>query len=156
MATRGTKTITYSPLLPIEIGELPAGQTPQAAAKTLRKMIETEKVPLGPYPFKSRSAGWTMLHFDQPGTDLRYAPAEGSSNRLDVGFFNSSTGKTAEKTAKIKTTLRQQIVDKKTGELVESNATWVKELTIEQAHSIIANETKNWVKYKASFKKYMK
>ena len=102
MATRGTKTITHSPLLPIEIGELPAGQTPETAAKTLRKMIETEKVPLGPYPYKSRSAGWTVLYFDQPDTDLRYTQVEGSTSRLDVGFFNSTTGKTGKKTEKLK------------------------------------------------------
>ena len=143
MDTRGTKTIPHSPLLPIEIGELPAGQTPETAAKTLRKLIETEEVPTGPYPYKHRSAGWTMLYFDQPGMDLRYTPAEGSTCRLDVGFFNSTTGKTGEKAEKIKTTLRQQIFKKKSGKLVESAATWVKEFTIEKAHSIIANEKKN-------------
>ena len=145
-----TKTIMdHGPLLPIDIGESTPDADPlipadSEAGKALRDLIVTEDVPPGPYPFKSKTAGWLLAFFEDEETKPYYKKA-GASN-LDIDF---------PKDGKVKLVLQQEIYDPDRKEVFKNPQKWEHEATREKAYSILANEKKNWALYKKSLSEYV-
>ena len=64
MASTNTEIteITCEPLLPIEIGDSSDDESESFGGSALGNLIKEEDVPLGPYPIKTKTAGWALMY----------------------------------------------------------------------------------------------
>ena len=141
MASTNTQIaeITREPLLPTEIGDSADAESESLEKSALGKLISEEDVPRGPYPIKTKTAGWALMYLSDEDRYAYYKKKEGNPSRLDVGWQHVNTGKNADK---VTVTIRQQIFDHGKKKLVVSRSSWQKELSVKQAHDILANERK--------------
>ena len=111
MASTNTEIaeITREPLLPIEIGDSSDAESESFGGSALGNLIKEEDVPLGPYPIKTKTAGWALMYISDEDRYPYYKKMEGNPSRLDVGFQHCNTGKAADK---VTVTIRQEIYDK--------------------------------------------
>ena len=72
MASTNTEIaeITRESLLPIEIGDSSDAESEYFDGSALGKLISEEDVPLGPYPIKTKTAGWALMYISD---EDRYA-----------------------------------------------------------------------------------
>ena len=100
--------VTREPLLPTEIGDSANAESETLDKSALGKLISEEDVPRGPYPIKTKTAGWALMYLSDEDRYAYYKKKEGNPSRLDVGWQHVNTGKKADK---VTVTIRQQIFD---------------------------------------------
>ena len=148
--------LLYEPLIDVEIGSesleesLKFQRLPQQEKQKIennREQILNTAVPWGPYPMKSKDAGWALAYFEDEET-CPYFCKSGDS-KIDVNFAVVNTQKTADL---VKLTIRQEIWDNDKQKVVFNGTTWTKMVSRSRAHDIIYAERANWEAYKESYR----